>query len=113
VREIMGFDSELLKGNFITLLLAVLSRYGEMYGYEIAQKLSDETDGRISPGQSTLYPALHQLEADGHVTAYWKQVGGRKRKYYAVTSGGKRDLARRREEWRQFQRALNAVLDPA
>ena len=108
----MSFDPELLKGNFVTLLLAVLSRHGEMYGYEIAQKLSDETEGRISPGQSTLYPALHQLEADGHVLAHWKTAGGRKRKYYAITSGGRRELARRREEWRQFQRTLNAVLDP-
>ncbi|MBW3623434.1 MAG: PadR family transcriptional regulator [Armatimonadetes bacterium] len=109
----MGFDSELLKGNFITLLLAVLSRHGEMYGYEIAQKLSDETEGRISPGQSTLYPALHQLEADGHVVAHWREVGGRKRKYYAITSSGKRELARRQEEWRQFQKTLNAVLGTA
>jgi DNA-binding PadR family transcriptional regulator len=109
----MGYDSELLKGNFITFLLAVLARHGEMYGYEIAKRLSEETEGRISPGQSTLYPPLHQLEASGFVSAYWKEVDGRKRKYYAITPGGKRELARRQEEWRQFQRTLNAVLGTA
>ena len=109
----MRSDSELLKGNFITLLLAILARGGEMYGYEIAQRLSDETEGRISPGQSTLYPALHQLEASGYVSACWRDAGGRKRKYYAITSEGKRELARRRDEWREFQRTVNLVLDPA
>jgi DNA-binding PadR family transcriptional regulator len=109
----MTHNSELLKGSFTSLLLALLAKHGEMYGYEIAKRLSDETEGRISPGQSTLYPPLHQLEASGFVSAYWKEVDGRKRKYYAITPGGKRELARRQEEWRQFQKTLNAVLGTA
>ena len=109
----MGYESELLKGSFATLLLAVLSRHGEMYGYEIAQHLNEATEGRISPGQSTLYPALHQLEAAGHVRSRWREVEGRQRKYYAITPGGKRELARRQEEWQRFQATVNAVLQMA
>ena len=77
--------------------------------YEGARHLSEATEGQISPGQSTLYPALHQMEAQGFVTARWKDGEGRKRKYYAVTPDGRRELARRKEEWQRFQKTLNAV----
>ena len=105
----MDFSPDLIKGNIATLLLSLLSRHGDLYGYQLAQRLSEETDGRISPGQSTLYPALHAMEGQGWVEAYWTEADGRKRKYYALTAAGHLELARRRTEWQEFQRTLNAV----
>ena len=107
----MEFSPELLKGNRVTLLLTILARHADLYGYDIAQRLSDATEGRISPGQSTLYPALHQMEAHGPVDAYWTEAGGRKREYSTLTPTGRQELGRRQREWREFQRTLNAVLD--
>jgi len=44
----------------------------------------------LSPG--TLYPMLHQLEADGFLLSNKEVVNGRVRKYYQATSAGKQAL---------------------
>lgn len=45
---------------------------------------------RIGPG--TLYPLLHGLERSGLLKSSLKTVGGRKRRVYKITSGGKKAL---------------------
>jgi DNA-binding PadR family transcriptional regulator len=35
---------------------------------------------------------------------------GRHRRYYAITSKGTEELARRRTEWRNFSRAIDLVM---
>ena len=48
----------------------------------------------VSPG--TLYPMLHGLEADGYLTREDRVVGGKVRKYYAITAEGRAALAEAR-----------------
>ena len=43
-------------------------------------------------GPGTIYPLLHRLEADGSLVCRAKVVGGKARKYYAITGRGRRDL---------------------
>jgi len=40
----------------------------------------------LSPG--TLYPILHSLENEGYLTHEDRVIGGKVRKYYAITSDG-------------------------
>ena len=40
-------SKELLKGTIQTVILKILSDYGEMYGYEITQKVKELTKGEI------------------------------------------------------------------
>jgi DNA-binding PadR family transcriptional regulator len=44
----------------------------------------------LSPG--TLYPVLHGLERAGYLTRQDRLVGGKIRKYYAITEDGRRAL---------------------
>ena len=44
----------------------------------------------ISPG--TIYPILHNLEEDGFLKSYKKNVNGKIRKYYTITKSGQRIL---------------------
>ena len=44
----------------------------------------------ISPG--TLYPILHNLEEDGFLKSSKKNINGKIRKYYTITSSGRRIL---------------------
>jgi PadR family transcriptional regulator PadR len=46
---------------------------------------------RIGPG--TLYPLLHGLERTGLLKSTLKNVGGRRRRVYKITSAGKKALA--------------------
>ena len=56
---------ELLKGTLQTVILKVLSDFGEMYGYEITQKVKELTMGEILLSEGSLYPHLHRMEAEG------------------------------------------------
>ena len=42
-------------------------------------------------GPGTIYPLLHRLEADGLLVCRAKVVGGKARKYYAITGEGRRN----------------------
>ena len=45
----------------------------------------------ISPG--TLYPILHNLEAEGYLESEQQNINGKIRKYYSITNQGKKVLA--------------------
>jgi PadR family transcriptional regulator PadR len=64
--------TQLLKGTTTLLVLTVL-RDGELYGYEIAQRISERSSGAFAPSEGSLYPALHALEADGALQASWRE----------------------------------------
>ena len=56
-----------------------------IYGVEILAELGRH-GYRLSPG--TLYPTLHRLAQEGYLSQQTKAVGGRVRKYYAITDHG-------------------------
>ena len=93
---------QLLKGTTSLLVLTVL-RDGELYGYEIAQRIRDRSGGAFIPGEGSLYPALHALEADGALQASWQGSDrGPRRRYYMITDAGLRLLEQHSQEWAAF-----------
>ncbi|GMU21598.1 MAG: hypothetical protein AMXMBFR13_16900 [Phycisphaerae bacterium] len=106
----MNTDRELVRGTLDTLLLETISR-GPMYGYQICKTVNAETDGYFHLREGSLYPALHKLETEGLLKAFWEQADtGRRRKYYQITERGKTTLARKRQEWQAFAAAVERVL---
>jgi PadR family transcriptional regulator PadR len=93
---------QLLKGTTPLLVLNVL-RDGELYGYEIAQRIRLRSGGAFAPSEGALYPALHALEADGALTATWRESDkGPRRRYYTITAQGESLLAAHEAEWASF-----------
>lgn len=82
------YSKELLKGTLKTIILKQLADNGRMYGYEITQKVKEQTDGQLELREGALYPTLHKLEADGLVVTDKIFIGKRIRKYYALTPKG-------------------------
>ena len=79
----------------------------EMYGYELAEALSRQTDGVLAMGQSTLYPLLYNLERKKLIHSAWRESeSGRKRKYYALTKKGATRLQAQRREWENLVGAM-------
>jgi len=98
-RQIRG---QLLKGTTPLLVLSVI-RDGELYGYEIAQRIRERSDGAVAPSEGSLYPALHALEGDGALVATWRASDrGPRRRYYRITPHGQRSLAEHEREWAAF-----------
>src|SRR5919106_6961934 len=103
-------NAETLKGHLDLLLLsAVGSR--PSHGYAIAETLRTRSDGAFDLPEGTLYPALHRLERAGLLSSKWSEVNGRRRRVYQLTRIGHRALAERHGEWRDFARAVHAVVE--
>jgi len=101
---------ELLKGTLQTIILKVLKDHGKMYGYEITQRVTELSDGRIILTEGALYPSLHKLEAEGLLKTEVVNIGKRVRKYYTLTAEGKAITKDRVSEFMDFIRTMSSVL---
>lgn len=102
-------NKELLKGSSDIMILSVLAD-SPLYGYEIAKQIKTLSSDVLAMGEGTLYPLLHRLEQQKLLESFWKEVGGRRRKYYSITAGGKKVLQAKTAEWNNFAQALGAVM---
>src|SRR5947209_14261274 len=101
--------AEVLKGHLDSLVLAVLAE-GPLHGYAVIEALRRRSEGAFELAEGTLYPVLHRLEAEGLLASSWTTVQGRRRRVYRLTRQGRAALAGRREDWRRFSAAVEAVL---
>ena len=109
----MKFESQLLKGIAPAVVLEILSR-GPMYGYELSQAIEQRSGDILTLGKGTLYPLLYNLEAKRLVKGKWEEAeSGRKRRYYSITSKGKAQLAKQKEQLRELTTGLNLVFGGA
>jgi len=90
------------------LIIAILSD-GKKHGYQLALQIEEKSQGYFTFNHGTLYPILHKLEKEGIIKGSWKQEGPRrKRKYYTLTSKGKKYGREQLSEWLTF---FNHFLD--
>ena len=101
--------AETLKGHLDSLILAVVAA-GPAHGYAIIEELKRRSGGTFTLPEGTVYPALHRLERAGLLESGWSASTGRKRRVYKLTRRGRRQLESSKTEWRDFARAMEAVL---
>jgi PadR family transcriptional regulator, regulatory protein PadR len=86
------------KGVVELLVLRLLSIRGELHGYAIVKELLSL--GPLVAGESTVYPVLKRLEADGMLVSRWvASESGPPRKYYSLSTDGARFLAEAQRQW--------------
>jgi DNA-binding PadR family transcriptional regulator len=96
---------ELRRGS---LVLAVLARLREeRYGYTLRQALA--ADG-LEMEESTLYPLLRRLEAQGLLLSEWREEEKRKKRFYVLSPMGTAMLERLADEWRGINASLDKIL---
>jgi transcriptional regulator len=103
-------NAEVLKGHLDLLLLAAVEER-PAHGYAIAETLRVRSRDAFDLPEGTLYPALHRLERRGLLASRWSEVTGRRRRVYQLTAKGKRALAKQQHDWRDFARAVQAVVE--
>ncbi len=105
----MRAERELMRGAGPVAVLKLLED-GAKYGYELVEALSEQTDGVLDMGQSTLYPLLYNLQSQELIRPSWKESeNGRKRKYYSLTAKGKKRLASDTAQWRAVATAMQSL----
>jgi PadR family transcriptional regulator PadR len=84
---------------------------GKLYGLEILRTLEEGSDLVVPEG--TVYPLLSRLKAEGLLESEWVEAeAGHPRKYYRLTSQGRRRALRMARFWSTFSRNLQGLLEP-
>lgn len=104
-------SQEILKGTIKPLIIKLIEEEGEMYGYQITQKVKEISSDRLLITEGALYPALHKLVDEGILVAESKPVGNRERKYYSLTELGKKSAASKLDEVRDSIMTLAQLFD--
>jgi transcriptional regulator len=103
---------ELLQGTLDMLVLQTLA-WGPRYGFGIAQMIRAGSRNALQVDTGSLYPALHRLERQGAIEAYWGVSENNQRvRIYRLTSAGRRRLSAERSKWQQLADAIAGVLAP-
>ncbi len=103
-----SWETQLRRGLVELALLATISR-GETYGYRIVEHL------RELPGlgftESTVYPVLTRLAADGLVAVRSEPSrSGPPRRYYSLTETGRVRMGRMAAQWDEVSESLARLL---
>jgi DNA-binding PadR family transcriptional regulator len=98
---------DLVAASAVPLVLAILEE-GESYGYAILKRINELSGGALEWTDGMLYPLLHRLDRLGYVEAAWDSPeGARRRRYYSITSAGRKALTEQRRQWEIVSDALN------
>lgn len=91
------------------LVLKLLSRK-EMYGYEMVKAIEAQTGKTLAFGEGCIYPCLHYLRREKLVSSHRKEVAGRSRTYYELTSRGAKRLDELMTEWDRVAAGISLVM---
>ncbi len=104
-------DRELKKGSAELLILSLVEARPR-HGYEISKLIEERSGGRLKFHIASLYPLLYRLEERGWILGKWiEKPRQRRRRYYRLTSEGRRVLARQRSTWREFVDAVGRITE--
>ena len=102
-------DRELKKGSTELMILSLLEHEAR-HGYELSKLITSLSRGVVKLHVASLYPLLYRLERRGWIEGRWvERAGQRRRRYYRLTSAGKKVLAAQRRSWRSFVEAINRI----
>ncbi|MCI8639647.1 MAG: PadR family transcriptional regulator [Coprococcus sp.] len=105
----MAVDKSLVSGSTTMLVLRLLEEK-DMYGYEMIETLRSRSDNVFELKAGTLYPLLHSMAEKEWIQVYEQEAGGKMRKYYHLTRGGKKQLAVKKAEWDTYASAVAGVM---
>ena len=103
--------AEVLQGTLDLMVLQTLDSLGPLHGYAIAARLEQVSSGALQLNMGTLYPALMRLEQRGLLRGKWGATEtNRNARFYAVTSAGRRQLAREKDAWDRMAGIIHTLL---
>ena len=102
-------DRELKKGSAELMILSIVEARPR-HGYEISKLIETRSAGHLKFNIASLYPLLYRLEERGWLHGKWvEKAGERRRRFYRVTTEGRRVLAQQRKTWAAFVEAVRRV----
>jgi len=107
-------DSEptmLLQGTLDLLILNSLVA-GELHGLGISRRIQQITRGTFVVKPGSLFPALHRMEEEGWISAFWgDSENNRRAKFYRLTKAGRKQLGVKTKRWDRISLAITQALE--
>ena len=104
-----ALDRELKRGSAELLILSLLEARPR-HGYELSKLIKARSRGNLTFHIDSLYPLLYRLEERNWIKGRWvEKAGERRRRYYKVTTEGRKVLAQQRKTWAAFVEAVRRV----
>src|ERR1041384_3468411 len=102
-------DRELKKGSAELLILSLIEDR-QRHGYESSMLIDSRSGGALRFNVASLYPMLYRLEKRGWIQGRWiDKAGQRRRRYYRLTTAGRKVLRAQRSHWQTFVSAINRI----
>jgi PadR family transcriptional regulator PadR len=101
----------LLQGTLDLLILKSLVA-GEKHGLGISRRIQQITSGTFDVKPGSLFPALHRMEEEGWISAFWgDSENNRRAKYYRLTKAGQEQLEVETKRWGRISWAIAQALE--
>ena len=88
------------------ILSIVASTPEGISGFKIVQNVRS----KIDVPENTFYPLLKQMQADGYLEVYHKDIGGRSRRFYKITDTGRERLTYCQQTWNSYLQGASSLL---
>jgi DNA-binding PadR family transcriptional regulator len=96
---------ELRRGVLVLGVLAALRQ--EHYAYSLRRML---LAAGLNIDEGTLYPLVRRIEEQGLLNSQWREVDGRRRRYYRISTQGLSVLGVLEGEWGALDAAMETLL---
>lgn len=102
---------ELKKGSAELMVLALLEGRAR-HGYEITKLIEQRSEGAVTFHIASLYPLLYRMEERDWIAGTWvEKPGERRRRFYTLTTQGRKVLGEQRAAWKTFVAAIGRITE--
>jgi len=82
------------------------------YGYELAKRIKETSNGIYTMKETTLYAVFQRLEKNGLVTSFYgDETGGKRRTYYKITEEGRAYYEEKCAEWSLTKKVIERFIE--
>ena len=103
--NVMMFNTSELILDAVILSIVASTPEG-ISGFKIVQNVRS----KIDVPENTFYPLLKQMQADGYLEVYHKDIGGRSRRFYKITDAGREHLTYCQQTWNNYLQGASSLL---
>ena len=108
----MGSEPTMLLQGTLDLLILNSLLAGEMHGLGISRRIQQITRGTFIVKPGSLFPALHRMEDEGWISAFWgDSENNRRAKFYRLTKAGRKQLEVETKRWVKISLAITQALE--
>jgi PadR family transcriptional regulator, regulatory protein PadR len=102
---------DVLQGTLDLMVLQALESMGPLHGYGIARRIEQISEDLLKLNEGTVYASLTRLQHQRWITAKWgASENNRKAKFYAITTAGRRQLAKEAAQWERISGVIARLL---